>query len=97
MAGHVAITSSCPDGTIIVMDSWVSPSDGEKYLQLCRPVTAEFHKRPENVFAAISVSPTDKGQIRITHGWTRDSAWFFEVRISTREVVTDLREDFCEW
>jgi hypothetical protein len=87
MAGKVEITSSCPDGTVIIMDSWVSPSESEKYLQLCRPITAEFRKHPENLFAAISVNPTDKGQIRITHGWTRDSAWFFDVCISTLEEM----------
>jgi hypothetical protein len=87
MAGKIEITSSCPDGTVIRMDSWVSPSDSEKYLQLCRPIAAEFRKHPENLFAAISVNPTDKGHIRIVHGWTRDSAWFLEVCNSTVELM----------
>jgi hypothetical protein len=90
MAGNIGITSSCPDGIVIIMDSWVSPSDSEKYLQLCRPVAAEFRKHPENLFASISVNPTDKGQIRIVHGWTRDSAWFLEVCISTLEEMPSL-------
>jgi quinol monooxygenase YgiN len=80
MAAQTQVTSSCPDGTIIVMNAWIDPSNSEKYLKLCHPVTAEFRKHPENLFTSISVNPTDKGHIRIVHGWTKDSAWFFEVR-----------------
>jgi quinol monooxygenase YgiN len=76
------ITSSCPAGTVIVMNSFIDPSNTEKYLELTKPVAAEFRKHPENLFTAVSVNPTDPGHIRIVHGWTKDSAWFAEV-IST--------------
>jgi len=73
------ITSSCPAGTIIVMNSFIDPSNTEKYLELTKPVAEEFRKHPKNLFTAVSVNPTDPGHIRIVHGWTKDSAWFHEL------------------
>lgn len=79
MADQTQIISSSPDGTVITMNAWIDPSNSEKYLKLATPIVAEFRKHPENLYAAISVNPTDKGHIRIEHGWTKNSAWFFEV------------------
>ena len=77
------ISSSCEAGTVIVMNACIDPSNSEKFLQISKLITEEFRKHSENLFAAISVNPTDSGHVRIVHGWTKDSAWFTEVRIYT--------------
>jgi hypothetical protein len=78
------IASTCEAGTIITLNAWVDPSNSEKYLKLFEPLAAELRKHPENLFTAICVNPTDPGHIRIVHGWTKASAWFFEVSCSGR-------------
>jgi quinol monooxygenase YgiN len=84
MSQVTQITSTCEAGTIITLNAWIDPSNCEKYLKLFEPLAAELRKHPENLFTAICVNPTDPGHIRIVHGWTKASAWFFEVSCAGR-------------
>jgi len=79
MAAPTHAMSTCEAGTIITLEAFVDPSNSSEYLKLCQPVAAEFRKHPENLFSAISVDPTNAGHIKIVHGWTKPSAWWFEV------------------
>jgi len=72
------ITSSCPDGVVMTMDVYIDPSKLAAFVKIVTPAVHRIRKLPENLFCEVSVDPTDRGHIRVIHGWTTDSAWFRE-------------------
>jgi hypothetical protein len=62
------------------MNVFIDPSNKEKYLALTEPTAKQFRALPENLFTEVCTSPLDSGQVRIVHGWTKDSQWWNEAR-----------------
>jgi hypothetical protein len=79
LSADVSILSSAPTGMVITMNAFIDPSNQSAYLETVRPILKAFLENPENIFAVVSVNPTDAGHVRIVHGWKKDSTWFGEV------------------
>ncbi|KAN0115034.1 hypothetical protein V8E51_004578 [Hyaloscypha variabilis] len=93
MAAPTYALSTSEAGTIITMETFVDPSNSAEYLKLCGPITAEFRKHPENLFAAICVDPTNAGHIKIVHGWTKPSAWWFETFVHEEGCINKFNAE----
>jgi len=78
MQSDIATISSASTGMVVTMNAFIAPADQAAYLEAAQPVMKAFRENPENLFAAVSVNPTDAGHVRIVHGWKRDSTWFGE-------------------
>ena len=79
LSAVVSTLSSAPTGMVITMNAFIDPSNQAAYLETVQPILKAFRENPENIFAVVSVNPTDAGHVRIVHGWKKDSAWFGEV------------------
>ncbi|KAI1610343.1 hypothetical protein EDD37DRAFT_603787 [Exophiala viscosa] len=70
------LESKGPDGTLISMNVFVDPSKVDDFIKLITPTARKIREYKECLFCEVSVHPTDRGHLRVLHGWTKDSAWF---------------------
>lgn len=79
LSAEVSTVSSASAGMVVAMNAFVDPSNQAAFLEAARPVVKAMRENPENIFAVVSVNPTDAGHVRVVHGWKKDSTWFGEV------------------
>jgi hypothetical protein len=75
------ISSTGSQGSTMVTDIYILPDKLDDYIQLVSPVVRKMRAMPECLWCEISQNPTDAGNIRIHHGWTKDTAWFTQVSV----------------
>lgn len=73
------VESKSANGTLMSMNIFIEPSKLDEFVKVVTPVVHKLRDYKENLFCEVSVHPTDKGHIRVLHGWTIDSAWFRDV------------------
>jgi len=66
---------------VVITNVFVSPASSAACLEAATPVVAMMRANPENVFVGASVHPSDKGHIRLVHGWKKDTQWFVQTII----------------
>lgn len=73
------LASKSADGILMTMNLFIEPSKLDEYIKLVTPVVHKLRHYKECLFCEVSVHPTDRGHVRILHGWTKDSTWFRDV------------------
>jgi len=71
------VTMDAPDGTIFVMNVFIKSTMLDDFIKLVIPVVRKMREYHECLFCEVSVDPTDKGHVRIVHGWDKASASTF--------------------
>jgi quinol monooxygenase YgiN len=71
------VTSDAPDGAIFVMNVFIKSTMLDDFIKLVIPVVRKMREYHECLFCEVSVDPTDKGHVRIVHGWDKASASTF--------------------
>ncbi|EXJ72602.1 uncharacterized protein A1O5_03748 [Cladophialophora psammophila CBS 110553] len=70
------ISSTGPDGSLMVTDIYIFPEKLDEYVKLVTPVVHKMRAMPECLCCEISQDPTDPAHIRILHSWTKGTEWF---------------------
>lgn len=70
--------SKGPHGALIFTNVFVDPPNIEACIAALTSVARRLREAPECLFCELSQNPNDSGHIRISHGWTKNSAWFVE-------------------